>query len=110
MLSKNNRFYISYKKRRTAENSLIAIWNKSNYGGSVVKKVIIGSVMFMTGIISAVVLLGGAMAYQFEQINLSPFAMTMQILVKYGLTPFLYVAVVIAVVGVVVTILGLKEK
>ena len=74
------------------------------------KKVIIGSVMFMTGIISAVVLLGGSMAYQFEQINLSPFAKTMQILAEYGLTPFLYVAVVSAVVGVVVTILGLKEK
>lgn len=84
---------------------------KSEYnGGSVVKKVIVGSVMFMTGIISAIVLLGGAMAYQFEHINLSPFAMTMQILAAYGLTPFLYVAVVIAVIGVIVTILGLKEK
>jgi len=34
----------------------------------------------------------------------------MQILAAYGLTPFLYVAVVIAVIGVIVTILGLKEK
>ncbi|HIT01795.1 MAG TPA: hypothetical protein IAC21_03110 [Candidatus Enterenecus merdae] len=74
------------------------------------KKVIVGSAMFMTGIISAVVLLGGAMAYQFEHINLSPFSMTMQILAEYGLTPFLYVAVVIAVVGIVIAILGLKEK
>lgn len=50
------------------------------------------------------------MAYQFEQINLSPFTMTIQILAEYGLIPFLYVAVVIAIAGVIVTILGLKEK
>lgn len=74
------------------------------------KKVIVGSVMFMTGIISAFVLLGGAMAYEFEHINLSPFAMTMQILAQYGLTPFLYAAVVIAVVGIIIALLGLIEK
>ena len=74
------------------------------------KKVIVGSVMFMTGIISAFVLLGGAMAYEFEHINLSPFAMTMQILAQYGLTPFLYAAVVIAVVGIIIVLLGFKEK
>ena len=74
------------------------------------KKVIVGSVMFMTGVLSVVVLLGGAMAYQFEHINLSPFAMTMQILAEYGLTSFLYAAGVLAAAGIVVTALGLKEK
>lgn len=74
------------------------------------KKVIVGSVMFMTGIISAFVLLGGAMAYEFEHINLSPFAMTVQILAQYGLTPFLYAAVVIAIVGIIIVLLGFKEK
>lgn len=44
------------------------------------KKVIIGAVMFITGVVSAFILLGGAMAFQFEHINLSPFPMTMQIL------------------------------
>lgn len=38
------------------------------------KKVIIGAVMFMTGVVSAFILLGGAMAFQFEHINLSPFS------------------------------------
>lgn len=56
------------------------------------KKVIIGAVMFMTGVVSAFILLGGAMAFQFEHINLSPFSMTMQILAQYGLTAFLYAA------------------
>ena len=74
------------------------------------KKVIIGAALFMTGVLSAVIILGGAMAYQFEQINLSPFAMTMQILAQYGLTPLLYAAAVIAVAGMGLTILGLKEK
>lgn len=74
------------------------------------KKVIVGSAMFMTGVLSAVILLGGAMAYQFEHINLSPFSMTMQILAEYGLTPFLYIAVAIAVAGMFIAILGLKEK
>lgn len=74
------------------------------------KKVVIGSAMFMTGIISAVVLLAGAMAYDFGSINISPFAVTMQVLAKYGLTQFLYIAIVIAVVGTAVTIWGLFGK
>lgn len=73
------------------------------------KKVIVGCAMFLTGTLSAVVLLAGTMAYSFEQINLSPFAMTMQILAEYGLTPFLYAAVVLAVAGIVTALLGLKE-
>lgn len=74
------------------------------------KKVVIGSAMFMTGIISAVVLLAGAMAYDFGSINISPFAVTMQVLAKYGLTQFLYISIVIAVVGAAVTIWGLFGK
>ena len=72
------------------------------------KKVIIGAVMFMTGVVSAFILLGGAMAFQFEHINLSPFSMTMQILAQYGLTAFLYAAA-LAAAGIVVAALGLKE-
>ena len=74
------------------------------------KKVVIGSAMFMTGIISSVVLLAGAMAYDFGFINISPFAVTMQVLAKCGLTQFLYIAIVIAVVGAAVTIWGLFGK
>lgn len=74
------------------------------------KKALVGSAMLMTGILSAVILLAGAMAFQFEHINLSPFAMTMQILTTYGLTPVLYAAVGIAAVGAVLAVLGLKEK
>lgn len=74
------------------------------------KKVVIGSAMFMTGIISAVVLLAGAMACDFGSINISPFAVTMQVLAKYGLTQFLYISIVIAVVGAAVTIWGLFGK
>ena len=54
-------------------------------------------------------LLGGAMAFQFEHINLSPFSMTMQILAQYGLTAFLYAAAALAAAGIVVAALGLKE-
>lgn len=73
------------------------------------KKVIIGAVMFMTGVVSAFILLGGAMAFQFEHINLSPFSMTMQILAQHGLTAFLYAAAALAAAGIVVAVLGLKE-
>ena len=72
------------------------------------KKVIIGAVMFMTGVVSAFILLGGAMAFQFDHINLSPFSMT-QILAQYGLTAFLYAAAALAAAGIVVAVLGLKE-
>lgn len=74
------------------------------------KKVIIGSSMFMTGIISAVILLAGTMANEYDSMNISPLAVAMQILAKYGLTPFLYVAVGVAVVGAAVAIWGLLEK
>ncbi len=50
------------------------------------------------------------MAYDYKSMNISPFAVTMQILAKYGLTQFLYIAIGIAVVGVAVTIWGLFGK
>ena len=53
--------------------------------------------------------MGGAMAFQFEHINLSPFSMTMQILAQYGLTAFLYAAAALAAAGIVVAVWGLKE-
>ena len=63
----------------------------------------------MTGVVSDFILLGGAMAFQFEHINLSPFSMTMQILAQYGLTAFLYAVAALAAAGIVVAVLGLKE-
>ena len=54
-------------------------------------------------------IMGGAMAFQFEHINLSPFSMTMQILAQYGLTAFLYAVAALAAAGIVVAVLGLKE-
>lgn len=73
------------------------------------KKVIIGAVMFMTGVVSAFILWAERWPFNLNTSTLSPFSMTMQILAQYGLTAFLYAAAALAAAGIVVAVLGLKE-
>ena len=71
------------------------------------KKVILGSMMFLAGLLSAAVLLAGTMANDWS-VNgeLSSF----RNMVQYGLMPVFYIFIVIAVLGIGVAIWGMLEK
>ena len=71
------------------------------------KKVILGSMMFLAGLLSAAVLLAGTMANDWG-VNgeLSSF----RNMVQYGLMPVFYIFIGIAVLGIGVAIWGMFEK
>lgn len=71
------------------------------------KKVILGSLMFLTGAISVAVMLAGSMANEWTsngQIsahwNLS----------QYGLMPIVYIFTGVALIGIVIALFGVFEK
>lgn len=71
------------------------------------KKVILGSMMFLAGLLSAAVLLAGSMANEWT-VNgqLSSF----RNLTQYGLMPALSIFIGIAAVGFIVAIWGIFDK
>lgn len=71
------------------------------------KKVILGSMMFLTGIISVALVLAGSMANEWT-VN-GQFSSVWNIS-RYGLMPAVYVFAVIAVVGLAVAVWGLCDK
>jgi hypothetical protein len=81
--------------------------NKIEKGDLSMKKVILGSMMFLAGLLSAAVLLAGTMANDWS-VNgeLSSF----RNMVQYGLMPVFYIFIGIAVLGIGVAIWGMFEK
>lgn len=71
------------------------------------KKVILGSMMFLTGIISVALVLAGSMTNEWT-VN-GQFSSVWNIS-RYGLMPAVYVFAVIAVVGLAVAVWGLCDK
>ena len=78
------------------------------------KKVIIGSFMFLAGVLSCAVL--SAMSI-FKELPVNIVAgeeaihtTFIDILAEYSLTPMLYIFIAIAIIGIVVFVLGLFEK
>ena len=78
------------------------------------KKVIIGSFMFLTGVLSCTVL--SAMSI-FKELPVNIVAgegeihiTFIDILAEYSLTPMFYIFIAIAVIGVVIFVWGLFEK
>ncbi len=71
------------------------------------KKVIMGSLMFLAGLVSTALLLSGSMANDWT-INdeLSSFWN----LTQYGLMPAFYIFIFVAIIGLVVAIWGVLEK
>lgn len=71
------------------------------------KKIILGSMMLLTGLLSVAVLLAGTMANEWT-VNgqLSSF----WIMSQYGLMPAFYVFVGVAIVGLVIAVWGLFEQ
>ncbi len=71
------------------------------------KKVILGSMMFLAGLLSAAVLLAGTMSNEW---TLNGQLSSFWNLSQYGLMPVLYIFIAIAVLGVIVAVWGVFEK
>ncbi len=71
------------------------------------KKVILGSMMFLTGVLSIAVILAGSMANEWT-VN-GEFSSIWNI-TQYGLMPVLYIFGGISIVGIVLAIWGVFEK
>ncbi len=71
------------------------------------KKVILGSMMFLTGVLSIAVILAGSMANEWT-VN-GEFSSIWNI-TQYGLMPVLYIFGGISIVGIALAIWGVFEK
>ncbi len=71
------------------------------------KKVILGSMMFLAGVISVALVLAGSMANEWTVNGQFSSLWNIQ---QYGLMPAIYVFGVIAVIGLVIAVCGLLNK
>ncbi len=71
------------------------------------KKVILGSAMFLAGLLSAAVLLAGTMANQWTINGMRSSLWNMS---EYGLMPALYIFIGVAILGFAIAIWGIYEK
>lgn len=71
------------------------------------KKVILGSIMFLAGVISVAMVLAGSMANEWTVNGRFSALWNIQ---QYGLMPVVYIFGSIAVIGLVLAILGLLDK
>lgn len=71
------------------------------------KKVILGSVMFLAGLLSVAVLLAGTMAN--DMIN-NGYRSSFWNLKQYGLMPALYIFAIVAVIGLAIAAWGMFEQ
>lgn len=71
------------------------------------KKVILGSIMFLAGVISIALILAGSMANEWT-VNgeLSSFGN----ISRYGLMPVIYIFISMAIIGFVLAVWGLFDK
>ena len=71
------------------------------------KKVVLGSMMFLAGLLSAAVLLAGTMANDW---NVNGELSSFRNMALYGLIPVFYICVGIAVLGIGIAVWGVFEK
>ncbi|MET0017297.1 hypothetical protein [Oscillibacter sp.] len=71
------------------------------------KKVILGSFLFLTGFLSIAVLLAGSMSNDW---TIDGQHSTLWNLSQYGLTPALYMFAIIAIIGLIVATSGLLDN
>lgn len=71
------------------------------------KKVILGSMMFLTGVLSLAVLLAGSMAHDW---TLNGCLSASWNISQFGLTPALYGFLAIAAIGLFIALWGLADK
>ncbi len=71
------------------------------------KKVLLGSIMFLSGIISSSILLGLSMVQDWTIDGSHSFLWNLS---QYGLVPLLSIFIIIAVVGLILALWGVFEK
>ena len=71
------------------------------------KKVVLGSMMFLAGLLSTAVLLAGTMANDW---NVNGELSSFRNMEQYGLIPVFYIFVSIAVLGIGIAVWGVLEK
>lgn len=71
------------------------------------KKVCLGSVMFLAGVLSVAIILAGSMANEW---NVNGDFSAFRNISQYGLVPAVYVFVGISIIGMVLAIWGIAEK
>lgn len=71
------------------------------------KKVILGSTMFLAGLLSVAVLLAGTMSNDW---NINGQLSSFRNMAQYGLMPVFYIFVGIAVLGISIAVWGVLEK
>lgn len=76
------------------------------------KKLILGAVLFMTGMLSGAILLAGSMAQYFTTTTDGQTYVysALRILNDYGLLRVMVVLLIVALVGLAMAVLGLKDK
>lgn len=71
------------------------------------KKIVLGSIMFLSGILSVAIILAGSMANEWS-VN-GQFSSFWNIS-QYGLMPIMYIFISVAVIGLAIAVWGLFDK
>lgn len=71
------------------------------------KKLILGAMMFLAGLLSSAVLLAGSMANTW---TIDGKRSSIWNISEYGLMPALYCFVIVAIIGLIIAVWGLFEK
>ena len=71
------------------------------------KKVILGSAMFLAGLLSAAILLAGTMA---NDLTVNGMRSSLWNMSQYGLMPALYIFIGITILGLAIAIWGIFER
>lgn len=72
------------------------------------KKVVLGAIMFLAGLVSDAILLAGPIGMQWT--HNGEMASAWWLLSQYGLVPVFFVFATIALLGLIVAIIGVLEK
>ena len=81
--------------------------NQCLWEGKIIKKVILGSMMFLSGTLAAAIILAGAMA---NELNVNGRLSAIWNITQYGLMPAIIVFSIIAVIGLLFALWGVFEK
>lgn len=71
------------------------------------KKIVLGSIMFLSGILSVAIILAGSMANEW---NVNGQFSSFWNISQYGLMPIMYIFISVAVIGLAIAVWGLFDK
>lgn len=71
------------------------------------KKIVLGSIMFLSGILSVAIILAGSMSNEW---NVNGQFSSFWNISQYGLMPIMYIFITVAVIGLAIAVWGLFDK